>query len=174
MNYPLIAALTVALLGTAFADPPSNIDTESFERQTAEALKLRAKRTLDSDAFIALMAQDDVVLLDTRSKWAYDRRHLKGAVHLNFSDFTVEKLAKVIPTKATTVLIYCNNNIGGDAVNFAAKESPMALNIPTFINLFGYGYEEVYELGTLVDVSDSRFTFAGTDPVRRARPPSLR
>lgn len=38
----------------------------------------------------------------------------------------------------------------------------MALNIPTYINLYGYGYRNVYELHELVDVKDPRIEFEGT------------
>lgn len=79
------------------------------------------------------------------------------------SDFTAEKLAKIIPSKDTKILIYCNNNIDGDTIAFARKSAPLALNIPTFINLYGYGYRDVYELSILLDVGDPRFTFQGTD-----------
>jgi hypothetical protein len=38
----------------------------------------------------------------------------------------------------------------------------MALNIPTYLNLYGYGYQNVYELNELVKVDDPRITFAGS------------
>jgi hypothetical protein len=38
----------------------------------------------------------------------------------------------------------------------------MALNIPTYVNLYGYGYRNVYELNELVDVNDPRINFEGT------------
>ncbi|MCW8984733.1 MAG: hypothetical protein OQK55_05295, partial [Thermoanaerobaculales bacterium] len=102
---------------------------------------------------------------------------------LSFSDFTQDNLRTVIPSFETTVLIYCNNNFEGNQTDFASKVamplarpgvSPaeqfaaqakplmMALNIPTYVNLYGYGYRNVYELHELVDVNDPRITFAGT------------
>ena len=50
------------------------------------------------------------------------------------------------------------------AGQFAAQAKPlmMALNIPTYINLYGYGYRNVYELNELVKVNDPRITFEGT------------
>jgi len=95
------------------------------------------------------------IILDTRSKAAYEARHIKGAVHLNFSEFTEEKLKKVIPSKDTKVLIYCNNNFIGDPMWMARKAAPLALNIPTFINLYGYGYKNIFELGNLLVVGGS-------------------
>jgi hypothetical protein len=38
----------------------------------------------------------------------------------------------------------------------------MALNIPTYVNLYGYGYHNVYELNELVNVNDPRITFEGS------------
>jgi hypothetical protein len=43
-----------------------------------------------------------------------------------------------------------------------ARPVMMALNIPTYINLYGYGYREVYELDELVSVRDLRVAFEGT------------
>ena len=123
---------------------------------------------------------DEVIILDTRSKEMYDAKHLKGARHLNFSDFTQKNLAEILPSKKTRVLIYCNNNFENDQVYFATKVSgplvkdlttfsenkslgiTMALNIPTYINLYGYGYTNVYELSELVSVNDNRIQFEGT------------
>ena len=46
----------------------------------------------------------------------------------------------------------------------AQQEKPrmLALNIPTYINLYGYGYRNVYELNELVGVRDPRVEFEGT------------
>jgi hypothetical protein len=89
----------------------------------------------------------------------------------------------VIPAFDTKILIYCNNNFDGNQVDFAskfalplpkpsnveatqfasqAKPIMMALNIPTYINLFGYGYRNVYELNELVKVNDPRIEFEGS------------
>jgi hypothetical protein len=91
----------------------------------------------------------------------------------------------VIPSVETKVLIYCNNNFNGDEVDFATKavvpsasrpehrtaasqirqqERPrmMALNVPTYINLYGYGYRNVFELDELVSVTDPRVQFEGS------------
>jgi hypothetical protein len=38
----------------------------------------------------------------------------------------------------------------------------MSLNVPTYVNLYGYGYRNVYELHELVDVNDPRISFEGT------------
>ena len=86
---------------------------------------------------------------------------MKGAVHLAFTDFTEEALAKVIPDKKVKILIYCNNNFTGEQANFADKRAPVALNIPTFINLHAYGYTNVHELGPLLEVRTTKIPFEG-------------
>ncbi len=50
------------------------------------------------------------------------------------------------------------------ARQFAVQAKPlmMALNIPTYINLYGYGYRNVYELQELVKVTDPRIEFEGS------------
>jgi hypothetical protein len=81
----------------------------------------------------------------------------------------------MIPNADTRILIYCNNNFINDQANFASKTvipilinkkiAPisLALNIPTYINLYGYGYRNVYELSELVSTLDKRITFEGSD-----------
>ena len=39
----------------------------------------------------------------------------------------------------------------------------LALNIPTYINLYGYGYRNIYELDELVNINDKRIKFEGTE-----------
>lgn len=137
------------------------IDEKAHRKATIEALDLRAKRRVTVDRFLELAAKPGTVILDTRSAFAYKLRHIKGAKHLNFSDFVTDKLAKVIPTKDTCVLIYCNNNFIGDRVAFASKMAPAALNLPTFIALHEYGYRNVYELGPVEQVNDTKIEFEG-------------
>lgn len=117
----------------------------------------------------------NVIILDTRSEEMYKRKHIKGAVHLDFSDFTVENLSRIIPNPTTKILIYCNNNFLNDQVNFASKsyippamdteKKPitLALNIPTYINLYGYGYRNIYELSELIPIDLATLEFEGTD-----------
>lgn len=172
--------------------PKARVSFQDFKGLVVEVEKHRAARLIDLNTFHEMSKQEGVVILDTRSKFRYDRIHVKGALHLNFSDFTQANLAKVIPSFDTTVLIYCNNNFDGNPVDFASKvvvtptsmrslspntsttvtprqqfkdqEKPlmMALNVPTYINLYGYGYRNVYELHELVKVTDPRITFEGS------------
>ncbi len=88
--------------------------------------------------------------------------HVKGAINLSLPDITEAELAKIIPTKTTRVLIYCNNNFLNEAAAFPTKTISASLNVYTFNVLFSYGYTNVYELGPLIDIREAKLEFEGT------------
>jgi len=160
--------------------PKALVDYDDFKNLVVALEKQRADHLVSLDAFLKMSKEKNTVILDTRSDNRYNRKHLKGAIHLDFTDFTQSNLYKLIPDTTTKILIYCNNNFNGDPVDFASKmalpqntmESQilsnrkpimLALNIPTHINLYGYGYRNIYELDELVHVNDPRIKFEGTE-----------
>lgn len=167
--------------------PPSMVSFEDFKALVAEVEPYRQQRLVDLDTFLKMSREKDTIVFDARSDFRFERKHLKGAKHLSFSDFTADNLRQVIPDYDTRILIYCNNNFDGDQVDFATKMAPrfdapresqilgnrkpimLALNIPTFINLYGYGYRNIYELGELVNIDDKRITFEGSVVGKRGR-----
>ncbi len=190
-----LALATQLCVADNAAHPKAKVSYEDFKGLVAEVEAHRAERLVDLDTFLRMSKEPDVIILDTRSTFRYERIHLKGARHLSFTDFTQDNLRRVIPSPETKVLIYCNNNFEGNPVDFASKiampaarplatatnpsslrntfalsrqfanqSKPlmMALNVPTYINLYGYGYHQVYELDELVDVNDPRIEFEGS------------
>jgi hypothetical protein len=178
--FPTPAQLTGQTVGEY---PKARVSYEDFKELVAQVEPHRSERILSLDQFLQMSKQPNVIVLDTRSAFRYERIHIQGAKHLSFTDFTQANLAGVIPTPETTVLIYCNNNFDGNQIDFASKSAParpssnrslgsqvasqekpvqLALNVPTYINLYGYGYQNVYELGELVKVTDPRIQFEGT------------
>lgn len=151
------------------AIPNPQIDYPGFLDLAQATEARRASRRLEVAEFTRMMAEPGTVLLDARSADKYALRHVEGAVSLPFTDFTVEALAKVIPTKGTRVLIYCNNNFVNEPAAFPSKLPVASLNISTYIALATYGYDNVYELGPVLDVNTTTLPFAGTAvaPVRR-------
>lgn len=150
---------------------PSLVDFDAYEKLIAKVKNHRAERLLNLDEFLKAAKEKNVIIIDARSEKMYQNRHLKGAINLNFSDFSTKSLAQIIPTKETKILIYCNNNFEGDEINMVSKialpkspdEKPLmlALNVPTYINLFGYGYQNVYELSELINIKDKRLEWEG-------------
>ena len=172
---------------TAFAQPDkstkklptSKVDFDAYEILAKEVKEYRKDRLVNLNKFLSLSKEPKTIILDTRSTEMYNRKHVKGAIHLNFSDFTQDNLRRLIPDLNTRILIYCNNNFDDDPLRFATKsmrprspnqkEITLALNIPTFINLYGYGYKNVYELADLVSVFDQAIVFEGTDAPKPER-----
>lgn len=136
--------------------PKSLADYNDFKKLVSEVETYRAERLIDLDTFLKMSQEENTVILDTRSSYFYNRKHLKGAIHLCFTEFTQQSLWDLIPDPNTKILIYCNNNFDGDPIDFTSKISipvnfnfdetqilsnrkpiMLALNIPTYINLFG-------------------------------------
>ncbi len=169
MKFRTILFLSVSLPILAFvaqAEKPAVNRQINFNAFLADAVKVeshRAQRRVSVEEFVRLANTSGTIVLDTRSKAAFDRKHIKGARHLNFSDITKDSLAKVIPNPETRILIYCNNNFTNNSPAFASKAPAAALNIPTFVTLFTYGYRNVYELGPEVDELNTILEFEGTD-----------
>jgi phage shock protein E len=147
------------------ADQTSNplIDYRRFRQIARETEPLREKRRVTEAQFAALAAEPGTIVLDARSADKFALRHIRGAISLPFTDFTAESLARVIPTKSTRVLIYCNNNFVGAPVSLAPKVASASLNISTYIALATYGYANVFELGPLLDVKTTTLPFDGTE-----------
>ncbi len=115
--------------------------------------------------FQAAAKQPGTLLLDARSADAYAAGHIRGAVNLPFTDFTAESLAQVISQQDRPILIYCNNNFSNDQAPVMRKSAQLALNIQTFINLVGYGYPDVRELGEVIDFNDPKVAWVkGSSP----------
>ena len=169
---PLALALAIAAVAApAIAQPaaaraPVNpqVDYPGFVRLTSELAPLRASRRLTWAEFSRRAAAEGALLLDARSADAFARGHLKGAVSLPFTDFTDEALAAVIGANPDRpIYIYCNNNFRDHRAPIALKRAPMALNIPTFINLHGYGYRNIWELADVIGTKDAGVVWEGTE-----------
>lgn len=159
--------------------PSQLVNFDDYTVLMQEVEPHRAERLVTLDRFNELAAQPNTVILDFRSKAQYDAKHVKGAIHLDFTEFTQTTLDELIPDKSTNVLIYCNNNFLSDIklqredYYFQSKkvtpkelnhyqQLSLALNVPAYINLYGYGFKNVYELAETVAVTDSRIQFEGT------------
>jgi hypothetical protein len=160
---PLLCCLPFGCVLAGDPIPNPKIDYGGFIALASDLEKNRETNRVSEDEFIRLSKEPGTVILDARSKDRYEALHIKGAIHLAFTDFTEPALRKLIPDTATRILIYCNNNFENEPVNFASKSYKVALNIQTFINLHAYGYKNVKELGPLLDVKKTKIEFGGTD-----------
>lgn len=162
-------ALVLAAATPALAKAPVNpqIDYQGFSGLVGNLAKVREKHRLAWPEFARRARAEGALLLDARSASAFARGHIDGAVNLPFSDFTAEALAEVIgPNRKRPIYIYCNNNFRDNRAPVVTKAAPLALNIPTFINLHGYGYGNVWELADVIGTDDPGVGWVGTGAAR--------
>ncbi len=95
------------------------------------------KHVLSLDKFKEMSQLENVVILDLRSKKAYDAGHMKGAMHVG-SDITQDILEQAIPSKGATVLMYCTNSL--------VLTRMIALTDIVFPQIYALGYHNVYSL----------------------------
>ena len=157
----LTGACASALEGD-FTGMNARIDFTAFLRDAKNADEVRIRHRLSEDRFIELSKQPGVVILDARSHDKFEMLHVAGAINLPYADISEPSLAKTLPDKKQIILIYCNNNFEHAPVAFESKRAPASLNISTFITLHTYDYENVFELGPLLDVRTSKIAFVGT------------
>jgi hypothetical protein len=148
------------------------IDYATFRRLTVEVEPYRAQRLIDWETFVAASRERGVLILDARSERQFAAGHIDGAVNIPLPEFSVERLAEVIGPQDRPILIYCNNNFRNDYFPTALKSGPVALNIPTFVHLYAYGYRNIRELNDVMDFTDPQVRWvsnATPAPASRAR-----
>jgi len=165
---PRFALLVAPALLAGLAAPATGantnplIDYPGFEVLVRDIGPVREAHRLSWPEFSLAMRADEAILLDTRSAADFARGHIKGAINLPFSEFTDARLRAVLgEDRQRPIYIYCNNNFSDNRPPVTAKRAPLALNIPTFINLHGYGYTNVWELADVVSIGDPRIEWTG-------------
>lgn len=157
MRSVIAAALVLGFASVAFAQVKAEntqIDYAGFRGLTQSVESYREGRLISHAEFERMAREPNTVVLDARSADAYRQGHIAGAVNLPFTDFTDASLRETLRDPNVRILIYCNNNFSNNAQPVILKRVELALNIQTFINLYGYGYANVYELADTVDFND--------------------
>lgn len=154
-----LLAIGLMVAGPASAQTATGsplIDYDGYSSLTSQVRDYRAQRLVSVKDFNERKAKADILVLDARSAQAFAEGHIDGAVNLPLPDFTENALAQAIgANKDREILIYCNNNFTDNRRPVVTKSLQLALNIQTFINLYGYGYKNVYELGEALKTTDS-------------------
>ena len=154
MRYSIVLALVT---GIAHANPA--IDMKGYLEVSREAAAHRQSRLVSEEAFLRMSREPGTVIFDARSRERYDELHVKDAINLSFPDIAIESLKAAIPDQGTRILIYCNNNFANAEGPFPAKIARASLNLSTYIALYSYGYQNVYELEPLIDLKSSKLPF---------------
>jgi predicted sulfurtransferase len=72
--------------------PKALVDYDDFKNLVSELEKQREKNLVSLDVFLKMAKEENTVILDSRSDFRFNRKHLKGAIYLHFTDFTQENL----------------------------------------------------------------------------------
>lgn len=156
------AVLSAGFMTFAIAAPKpqattgGQVDFAGFNDLSQEVYAYRQNRLVSFAQFQQMAREPNTIILDARSAAAYQQGHIAGALNLSLTDFTAPALAAAIRDPNTRILIYCNNNFENNAPPVVLKRVEVALNIQTFINLYGYGYKNVYELGEVINFNDPK------------------
>ncbi|HEX8056975.1 MAG TPA: rhodanese-like domain-containing protein [Novosphingobium sp.] len=172
----LMLPLVLAALPAAAQERATNpqFDYAGFSRLVEELGPVREAHRLPWSQFAARARAEGAILLDARSASAFARGHLKGAINLPFSDFSAETLREALGADTgRPIYIYCNNNFRDHRPPVILKAAPLALNIPTFVNLHGYGYTNVWELADLIGTTDAGVEWVASEGAEPAGAPPL-
>ena len=141
------------------------MDYDGYRALVDEVRPYRLARLISWDQFAAAMRERNVLILDARSERQFAAGHIRGAVNVPLTEFSVELLAQVIgPDRNRPILIYCNNNFREDRPPVALKSGRLALNLSTFTHLYGYGYRNIRELNDVMTMNDPRIRWVGNMP----------
>ena len=89
-------------------------------------------QSIPQDQAKQMMDKGGVIVLDVREQSEFDSGHIKGAVLLPVGTIDKESAAAVIPSKDSTVLVYCRS---GNRSKTASEK------------LAKLGYRNIYEFG---------------------------
>lgn len=76
-------------------------------------------RVSAEDLIQLVESKPNLVIIDARKRSDWEKGYIEGAVNLPNTDTTAASLAKVVPSKATPVLFYCNGVMCGRSVKSA-------------------------------------------------------
>ena len=154
------------------------IDAKGFADDTSRALEVRQGHLLSEIDFVRMAQEKDTIILDARSANRFAQAHVADAINLPFTEFSVASLAKIVPNKHSRILFYCNNNFDTEPksvqyenaneylqamkVAMFAKSVRSPLNLPTYVSLYSYGYDNIYELGVAVNPLQTNMRFEGS------------
>jgi Rhodanese-like domain len=165
-----LALLLFAGLAQAEEIPNPLIDYAAFQSGVERVGIVREAHRVTEFEFMLMAGDPSTVILDARSAEKFALLHVKGARNLSLPDITEEELAKVIPSKSTRILIYCNNNFLNEPRAFPSKNLSASLNVYTMNVLHAYGYTNVYELGPLIDIRKTHIPFERAAAVAAVTP----
>ena len=143
----------------------------SEQELEAAIIWLRTHR-LSEEEFVRASKEPGTVILDASDDETYDELHIEGASPLSAA--SIEGLTRILP-ESTRVLIYQNNHFKAREKQRAAGAYINELGVPfagkwsgvyeqTCALLRHYGYRNVYELATYVEIDRGKLPLVTNIP----------
>ena len=146
--------IAIGLCGSATAQSAEK--GEKFARDMTPALQYRSERLLDLDTFSQMNSEANTIILDTRSVEEFRSGHIEGAINMPLSQMTLLNLGDLIDDRETRILLFGNENIAEVADRSDFEISTIPMNLLTYVSLYRYGYEDIYELNESASMTDER------------------
>ena len=154
----LLAPLALAVIATpAVAEPIPNpqIDYDGYLDLVKRLEPVRKERLVPWAEFHRRAQVKNAILLDPRTPDAFAKGHLKGAVNVPLTDFSQDRLREALGADfGRPIFLYCNNHFRENRPPVLLKTGKLAIAIPTYVSLHGYGYTNVWELADVIGMDD--------------------
>lgn len=108
------------------------------------ALSEEWNRFASFESVLKWLKRGDVLIIDVRPQYDFDEYHISGAINLPLTDITRGSLARVVPSKGSRIVIYCDNN-------FAYPARRLALTTMAYPTIKQLGYSNTF----ILESSDS-------------------
>lgn len=109
--------------------------------------KIRSERQIHYTKVPEILKKGDAIILDVRSKESYDCGHIKGAKNLSLTDITEKTLPKIVPSKQTKIIIYCEKTLSPPVRRMAATKIAFPI-------IYKLGYENIHEIEEVMYFDD--------------------
>lgn len=125
MKRIFVLILTFVIMCTVFGCENKEVEKQGEDNEYKQITQEEAKK---------MMEEEDVIILDVRTKGEYESGHIKGAILLELDDIKLAAEEK-LPNKNIKLLVYCRS---GNRSKQASR---------TLVEL---GYANVYEFGGII------------------------
>jgi len=126
---------------TASNTPDSNKASPETLDALSDTLTYEPMNSISAEGVASGLAKKSLVLLDVRSREAFDKAHIKWAVNLPLTEMTQDTLEQMIPDKESHIVVYCDYQL--------APVRQIALSRLGEPVLFKAGYKNLNQLETL-------------------------
>ena len=127
----------------------------------AEIVWSGKKPTIISEkTFLTLQKKPGAIVLDTQHTVAYEQLHVNGAVNLPFGQLGRSSLARIIPNRRSTILLYVPINLRPKASDPVKSASP-SWSFQLYAILRIYGYTDIYALDPKIHLPSTKILLDG-------------